>query len=55
MTPWTQAKACALREVWRDHRKTEKKVGDHGLYVYIAGKLRTKGEGKKRLPIPVSP
>ena len=46
MTPWTQAKAWALREVWRDERKKQKLKGDHGLLIYVAGKLTTKGEGR---------
>ena len=35
-----QAKAWALREVWRDDGK-----GDHGLLQYVAGKV-TNGNGK---------
>jgi len=47
MTPWTEAKAWALREVWRDERKKGNKTGDYGLCTYVAPKLTVKGEGKK--------
>ena len=35
-----QAKACALRELWKDSGKA-----DHGMKSYVAGKLRKKGGG----------
>ena len=37
---WAQAKAWALREVWRDSGKS-----DHGLAAYVAGKV-AKGNGQ---------
>ena len=36
-----QAKAWALRAVWRDDKK-----GDHGLYAYVASKVRKTRKGK---------
>ena len=41
MSPWTEAKAWALREVWRESHQT-----DYGLLTYVAGKLKKKGGGK---------
>ena len=52
MTPWTQAKAWALREVWRDERKKQKQKGDHGLLTYVASKLTTKAEGNAKGAAP---
>ena len=40
MPAWSQAKAWALREVWRDVGK-----GDHGLASYVAGKVTKAGGG----------
>ncbi len=41
VSPWTEAKAWALREVWRESHQT-----DYGLLTYVAGKLKKKGGGK---------
>ena len=43
MTPWTEAKAWALREIYRENNK-EKKNPDFGVLVYVAAKLRKKCE-----------
>ena len=42
LTPWTQAKAWALREVWRDNAKTD---SEYGLCTYVASKIVKKGGG----------
>ena len=40
LSAWSQAKAWALREVWRDAGKS-----DHGLGAYVAGKVPKEGGG----------
>ena len=40
LNAWSEAKAWALREVWRDTHKS-----DHGLGTHVAGKLRKVGGG----------
>ena len=40
LSAWEQAKAWALREVWRDEHE-----GDHGLGSYVAGKVQKVGGG----------
>ena len=42
LAPWSEAKAWALRVVWRETHKGN----DHGLNTYVAGKLRKIGGGK---------
>ena len=44
-----QAKACALREIWRDAGKA-----DHGMKTYIGGKLKKQGGGAPCLLVAYS-
>ena len=40
LAPWAEAKAGALREIWRSEYES-----DHGLLIYVAGKVVKTGGG----------
>ena len=42
LTPWSEVKARALREVWRDTLQ-KKDDSDYGLLPYAAARLKKKG------------